>query len=130
MGPAVFTVAGHGVAVLSALGQQVEGEKWARGNFMADVIVPSPETTGLDELLARFGRAHHHEDDDARFILAGDGVFGFGPEGGDPLTVKVSAGDYFIVPAGMYHWFTLIRARHIKAIRLFKDTTSWAPHYR
>ena len=51
-------------------------------------------------------------------------------KGGDPLTVKVSAGDYFTVPAGMYHWFALIKARHIKAIRLFKDTTSWVPHYR
>ena len=117
-------------AVLAAYRPRLEGENEARGYIMADMVVLSPETPGLDEMLAKFDRAHYHDDDEVRYIFAGEGVFGFEPEGGDPFAVTVSAGDYIIVPAGTYHWFTLTAARHVKAIRLFKDMSGWAPHYR
>ena len=117
-------------AVLAAFRPRLEGENEARGYVMADMIVLSPETPGLEEMLAKFDRAHYHDDDEVRYIFAGEGVFGFEPEDGDPFAVTVSAGDYIIVPAGTYHWFTLTGARHVKAIRLFKDMSGWAPHYR
>ena len=117
-------------AVLAAFRSKLEGENEARGYIMADMIVLSPETPGLEEMLAKFDRAHYHDDDEVRYIFAGEGVFGFEPEDGDPFAVTVSAGDYIIVPAGTYHWFTLTEARHVKAIRLFKDMSGWAPHYR
>jgi len=116
--------------VLAAYRPRLEGENEARGYIMADMIVLSPETPGLDEMLTKFDRAHYHDDDEVRYIFAGEGVFGFEPEDGVPFAVTVSAGDYIIVPAGTYHWFTLTEARHVKAIRLFKDTSGWAPHYR
>ena len=117
-------------AVLAAFRPRLESENEARGYIMADMVVLSPETPGLDEMLAKFDKAHYHDDDEVRYIFAGEGVFGFEPEDGEPFAVTVSAGDYIIVPAGTYHWFTLTEARHVKAIRLFKDTTGWAPHYR
>ena len=117
-------------AVLAAFRPRLEGENEARGYVMADMIVLSPETPGLDAMLAKFDRAHYHDDDEVRYIFAGEGVFGFEPEDGEPFAVTVSAGDYIIVPAGTYHWFTLTEARHVKAIRLFKDMSGWAPHYR
>ena len=117
-------------AVLAAFRPRLESENEARGYIMADMVVLSPETPGLDEMLAKFDKAHYHDDDEVRYIFAGEGVFGFEPEDGDPFAVTVSAGDYIIVPAGTYHWFTLTEARHVKAIRLFKDTTGWGPHYR
>lgn len=117
-------------AVLAAFRPRLEGENEARGYIMADMIVLSPETPGLEEMLAKFDRAHYHDDDEVRYIFAGEGVFGFEPEDGEPFAVTVSAGDYIIVPAGTYHWFTLTGARHVKAIRLFKDMSGWAPHYR
>ena len=83
MGPEVFAVAGHGMVVLAAFRPQIEGKKRTCGFIKADVMVLTPETTGLDKLLAKFDREHHHENDEARYIFAGDGVFGFGPEGID-----------------------------------------------
>ena len=117
-------------AVLAAFRPRLEGENEARGYIMADMVVLSPETPGIEEMLAKFDRAHYHDDDEVRYIFAGEGVFGFEPEDGEPFAVTVSAGDYIIVPAGTYHWFTLTDARHVKAIRLFKDMSGWAPHYR
>ena len=116
--------------LLAAYRPRLENENKQRGYVMADIVVLGPETPGLDEMLAKFDRAHFHDDDEVRYIFAGEGVFGFEPVGQEPFSVKVTAGDYIIVPAGTYHWFTLTESRQVKAIRLFKDVGGWEPHYR
>ena len=72
-------------AVLAAFRPRLESENEARGYIMADMVVLSPETPGLDEMLAKFDKAHYHDDDEVRYIFAGEGVFGFEPEDGEPF---------------------------------------------
>ena len=116
--------------VVEAYRPRLDRERDERGYVQADMVVLSPETAGLGEMLAKFDRAHYHEDDEMRYVFAGEGVFGFEPAGAEPFSVTVAAGDYIIVPANTYHWFTLTASRSIKALRLFKDASGWTPHYR
>ncbi len=116
--------------VLKAYKPRLDGEAKDRGYIQADIIVLSPATPNLDGLLAKFDKTHLHDDDEVRYIFDGEGVFGFEPKDGAPFTVTVAAGDYIVVPAKTWHWFTLTAGRSIKAIRLFKDTSGWVPHYK
>ncbi len=94
-----------------------------------DLVVLAPDTPGLDELLARFDQPHIHPDDKVRFILDGEGLFGFFDAEGRERVVRVRPGDYVRVPAGVEHRFTLTAARRIKALRLFTDPASWQAEY-
>lgn len=116
--------------VLKDYSNHLEREAKDRGYIESDMIVLNPETPGIEEMLARFDKSHYHDDDEVRFIFDGEGIFGFEPEGRPSFEVKVTAGDYIIVPAHSYHWFTLTDSKSIKAIRLFKDKSGWVPYYR
>lgn len=95
----------------------------------ADVVAVRP-VAGVDEALARFDRVHFHDDDEVRAIVGGHGVFGFTSDEGRQFLLEVEAGDFISVPAGMWHWFYCGEDRNITAIRLFKDSSGWTPHYR
>lgn len=101
-----------------------------KGYIDADVIRLTPEVPNLEALLAKFDKEHFHDDDEVRFIQAGEGTFGLALEGGERFEILVEAGDYVSIPARFWHWFTLTPARRITAIRLFKDRSGWVPHYR
>lgn len=115
-------------AVLAAYAAEIDEMK-ARGGYQtADVIDVTPETPGLDTMLAKFDKEHTHSEDEVRFILAGRGVF-FLVLDGRVASVEVHPGDMLRVPRGTRHWFTLCEDRRIRAIRWFQDTTGWTPHY-
>ena len=116
--------------VLKGYQKRLDAEAKERGYIQADMVVLSPATPGLPDILAKFDKTHLHDDDEVRYIFGGEGVFGFEPAGAAPFTVNVRAGDYIIVPAKTYHWFTLTETRTIKALRLFKDMSGWVPHYK
>lgn len=94
-----------------------------------DLIVLQPQTPGLSDLLARFDKAHTHQDDEVRFILDGAGLFGFFDSHGVERVVRTTPGDFVRVAAGVEHRFTLTEARSIKALRLFTNNTGWHAHY-
>lgn len=117
-------------AVLEAFANEIEELKAQGGYVAADVINVSPETPGLDEMLARFDKEHWHDEDEIRFIVAGNGVFHIRPKDGSPVVaLYVEEGDLARVPAGTWHWFELRKDRRIRAIRLFQDPSGWTPHY-
>ena len=114
--------------VLDAYRVEIEDMKRRGGYVTADVIDVSPETPGLEAMLARFDKEHTHSEDEVRFILAGRGIF-FLNLHDRVVSVEVGPGDMLRVPRGTTHWFTLCEDRRIRAIRWFQDTTGWTPHY-
>lgn len=93
-----------------------------------DLIVLNPEIEGLDDLLAKFDKVHTHDDDEVRYIVDGEGIFGFVlPD--QQVTLKIQPEEYINVPAGLEHWFVLTDAKRIKAVRYFSGTEGWTPNY-
>ena len=115
--------------VLKAYAEEIESLKARGGYLTADVIDVSPQTPGLEAMLAKFNREHWHDEDEVRFIVRGRGVFHFHPRGGKVMALEVEAGDLIRVPRGTWHWFDLCADRRIRAIRLFQDPSGWTPHY-
>jgi 1,2-dihydroxy-3-keto-5-methylthiopentene dioxygenase len=115
--------------ILATYAPEVERLKKA-GNFVtADVINVSPETPGLDAMLAKFSKEHTHSEDEVRFTVKGGGVFHIHPDNGPVFAVQVESGDLINVPNGTKHWFDLCSDRTIRCIRLFQDVSGWTPHY-
>ena len=115
--------------VVQAVGASVADACATHGYHSRDLVVLHPATPGLEAALQRFDQPHTHADDEVRYILEGEGIFGFLDAQGEERVVCVRAGDYLRVPAGVEHRFTLTAARRIKALRLFADTAGWAAHY-
>jgi 1,2-dihydroxy-3-keto-5-methylthiopentene dioxygenase len=115
--------------ILEAYAQEIERLKEAGNYVTADVINVSPETPGLDQMLAKFSKEHTHSEDEVRFTVKGGGIFHIHPDNGPVFAVQVESGDLINVPAGTRHWFDLCADRSIRCIRLFLDPAGWAPHY-
>jgi 1,2-dihydroxy-3-keto-5-methylthiopentene dioxygenase len=120
---------GGKATVVQAVGALVVDECVAHGYHSMDLVVLHPETPGLDEALDRFDKPHTHADDEVRYILDGEGLFGFFDASGQERVLCVQPGDYLRIPAGVEHRFTLTASRRIKALRLFADTAGWVAQY-
>lgn len=116
-------------AVIEAFADEIETLKAQGGYQAADVIDLYPDTPNLDVMLAKFSKEHWHDEDEVRFIVAGQGVFHIRPKEGPVVGLYVEEGDLARVPAGTWHWFDLTSSKRIRAIRLFQDPSGWTPHY-
>ncbi|MFT4974450.1 MAG: 1,2-dihydroxy-3-keto-5-methylthiopentene dioxygenase [Myxococcota bacterium] len=94
-----------------------------------DLIVLHPGIPGLDTILAKFDRIHTHDDDEVRYIVEGEGIFGFVFEDGSQARLTIESGEYINVPADTEHWFEVTDSRRIKAVRYFTTTEGWTPRY-
>jgi 1,2-dihydroxy-3-keto-5-methylthiopentene dioxygenase len=94
-----------------------------------DLIVLNPELPNLDILLSKFNRCHFHKDDEVRYIVDGEGVFGFVRPDGSQVELTVNPEEYINVPSGTEHWFYLTEKKRIKAVRYFTNTEGWTPEY-
>ena len=100
------------------------------GYVASDMICLIPDMEGREGALGKFDLEHYHDDDEVRFIVDGEGVFGFESQDLRKFLIRVEAGDYIVIPAKSYHWFYMNSGTGIKALRIFKDKTGWTPVYK
>ena len=101
-----------------------------RGYVEQDIIELEPDTPNLDEICAKFADEHLHTDDEVRYVLEGEGIFDIRSADDRWMRVTVEPGDLLVVPSGKHHRFLLTQRKHIRCVRLFKDSSGWVPHYR
>lgn len=116
-------------AILDAFGGQRQRLAAEQGYTTSDVIAVHQGIPGIAAMLGKFDREHFHTDDEVRYIVAGQGYFGFRNNDGRRFVVEVEAGDFLSVPVNSWHWFYLGAEGRITAIRFFKDASGWTPHY-
>lgn len=106
--------------------QRLQTEK---GYQERDLVVLYPGHPQLEALNTRFHRIHTHDDEEVRYIVDGEGVFGFVLSDDSQVELTVVAGDYIHVPAHVEHWFHLNQRQRIKAVRYFSARGGWTPLY-
>jgi 1,2-dihydroxy-3-keto-5-methylthiopentene dioxygenase len=94
-----------------------------------DVVNISKASLGdaYDAKLKMFFEEHLHEDEEIRFILDGSGFFDVRDAADKWIRIEVFKNDLLVLPAGIYHRFSLDDKAYIKAMRLFKDDPKWTP---
>ncbi|PVU96181.1 hypothetical protein BB561_001336 [Smittium simulii] len=92
-----------------------------------DIVRLSSETLDIDDKLNMFFDEHLHEDEEIRYILEGSGYFDIRNLNDTWIRIVVEKNDLIILPAGIFHRFTLDSNRFIVAKRLFKENPSWIP---
>ncbi|KIP04843.1 hypothetical protein PHLGIDRAFT_92895 [Phlebiopsis gigantea 11061_1 CR5-6] len=98
-----------------------------------DVIESSRMTLGekYDSAMAMVWKEHMHDDEEIRYALGGSAFFDMRELPTDQwIRCHVHAGDLLVLPAGIYHRFTLDSNESVKMMRLFKDEPKWVAHYR
>ncbi len=115
--------------VLVGLDHYFEQLKTDLGYTSRDLIVLHADVPNLEVMLAKFDKVHTHADDEVRYIVDGEGVFGFVRPDGSQVELTVQAEEYINVPAGTEHWFYLTASRRVKAVRYFAGTEGWTPEY-
>lgn len=126
-----LTKIGVSAYVLDSM-EKVDALAKERGYKNRDEIVISPTSFGSPEALQQkldmFYTTHIHEDEEIRYITEGQGFFDLYSEHKSKwIRVKVEKNDLLIVPAGIYHRFTITKSNFIRAARLFKDEPKWTP---
>jgi 1,2-dihydroxy-3-keto-5-methylthiopentene dioxygenase len=115
--------------VLVGLDRYFEKMQAAEGYTSRDLIVIHPDVPNLVAMLAKFDQVHTHADDEVRYIVDGEGIFGFVRPDGSQVELTVQAEEYINVPAGTEHWFYLTDRRRVKAVRYFIGIEGWVPEY-
>jgi 1,2-dihydroxy-3-keto-5-methylthiopentene dioxygenase len=81
-----------------------------------------------EALRQKFLAEHTHSEDEARFFVAGRGLFCL-HLGEEVLQVLCEADDFRRVPAGTRHWFDMGSNSHFTAIRFFDNPEGWVAQF-
>jgi 1,2-dihydroxy-3-keto-5-methylthiopentene dioxygenase len=115
--------------VLTSLDNYFKELQQTAGYQTRDLIVLHPGVPNLDTMLSKFDKIHTHAEDEVRYIIDGEGIFGFVRPDGSQIELTIQPEEYINVPAGTEHWFYLTSAKRIKAVRYFTGTEGWTPKY-
>ncbi|CAD6205163.1 unnamed protein product [Miscanthus lutarioriparius] len=97
-----------------------------RGYSYMDLIEICPDKLeNYEEKVKNFFREHMHPDEEIRYCLEGSGYFDVRDKDDKWIRIWIKEGDMIILPAGIYHRFTLDSAKYTKLMRLFIGEPVW-----
>ncbi|KAJ9700441.1 hypothetical protein PVL29_005978 [Vitis rotundifolia] len=103
----------------------------ARGYSYMDFCEVCPEKLpNYEEKIKNFFEEHLHTDEEIRYCVAGSGYFDVRDQNDSWIRVWLKKGGMIVLPAGIYHRFTLDSNNYIKAMRLFVGDPVWTPFNR
>lgn len=102
---------------------KLETLRTERGYSCFDEVTITKDTPM--EKLKIFFDEHLHEDEEIRLCLDGSGYFDLRNKKEEWVRIHCQPGDLLIMPAGIYHRFTLDDNMYIKAMRLFTSAPKW-----
>ncbi|KAG9453401.1 hypothetical protein H6P81_006305 [Aristolochia fimbriata] len=111
--------------------EELQKIREARGYNYMDLLDLCPEKVeNYEEKLKNFFREHIHADEEIRYCLEGSGYFDVRDEEDRWVRIWIKEGDMIVLPAGIYHRFTLDAGNYIKLMRLFVGEPVWTAYNR
>lgn len=115
-------------AVLAAYAEPVERLSREYGFRSVDAVSLRPDHPDKATLRGKFLSEHTHADFEARFFVAGKGLFYLHPDE-RVFALLCEAGDLISVSAGVKHWFDMGENPDFRCIRLFTTPDGWQAQF-
>ncbi|KAK3042211.1 hypothetical protein RJ639_001331, partial [Escallonia herrerae] len=111
--------------------EELQKIRAARGYNYMDLLDLCPENVeNYDQKLKNFYTEHIHGDEEIRYCLEGSGYFDVRGKDDRWFRIWIRAGDLIVLPAGIYHRFTLDTSNYVKLMRLFVGEPVWTAYNR